>query len=112
MKRVKKLFALLFVIAALCCTGVTAFAQASAETASPPPTVYSEPAEAESGGEPVIEQLPESDLAENPEESPIQQEDGAEQPDSGSNVPYFAGAGIAVLVFIGVAIFCKIKGRN
>lgn len=28
------------------------------------------------------------------------------------NGPYFLGAGIAVLVFIGVAIFCKFKGNQ
>lgn len=28
------------------------------------------------------------------------------------NGPYFVGAGIAVLVFIGVVIFCKFKGNQ
>lgn len=33
----------------------------------------------------------------------------AEPPATG-NGPYFLGAGIAVLVLIGVAVFCKFKG--
>ncbi len=28
------------------------------------------------------------------------------------NGPYFVGAGIAVLVFIGVVVFCKFKGNQ
>ena len=112
MNRVKNLFALLFAFTILFCTGVTAFVQTGAEDASPPQTVYSEPAEAESGGEPIVEQLPEAAAPETSGQSSIQQGDAAEQPDSGSNVPYFAGAGIAVLVFAGAAVFCKIKGKN
>ena len=34
----------------------------------------------------------------------------AEPPATAGNGPYFLGAGIAVLVLIGVAIFCKFKG--
>lgn len=34
----------------------------------------------------------------------------AEPPAAAGNGPYFLGAGIAVLVLIGVAVFCKIKG--
>jgi len=48
-----------------------------------------------------------------PEESPAPQQETAEaQSARGSNIPYYVGAGMAVLVFIGVTIFCKIKGRN
>lgn len=32
------------------------------------------------------------------------------EPLAAGNGPYFLGAGIAVLVLIGVAVFCKIKG--
>ena len=31
---------------------------------------------------------------------------------SAGNGPYFLGAGIAVLVLIGVAVFCKFKGDS
>lgn len=34
----------------------------------------------------------------------------AEPPAAAGNGPYFLGAGIAVLVLIGVAVFCKFKG--
>ena len=41
MKRIKNLFALLFVMMTLCCAGVTAFAQTGAESPVPP-AAYSE----------------------------------------------------------------------
>lgn len=34
------------------------------------------------------------------------------EPLAASNGPYFLGAGIAVLVLIGVAVFCKFKGER
>ena len=34
----------------------------------------------------------------------------AEPLEAAGNGPYFLGAGIAVLVLIGVAVFCKFKG--
>lgn len=112
MKRIKNLFALLCVIMVLCCTGVTAFAQANADP-SAPPAAYSEPVGDEDDQAPAPASLAESAAPELPEESPApQQETAAERPAQGSNIPYYVGAGIAVLVFIGVTIFCKIKGRN
>ena len=36
----------------------------------------------------------------------------AEPPAAAGNGPYFLGAGIAVLVLIGVAVFCKFKGNR
>lgn len=112
MKRIKTLFALLFVMMALCCTRVTAFAQPNVE-ASIPPTIYSEPEEAQISEEPALTPLPTPDTPERSEESPApQQEAASEQPDEGNNLPYFVGAGISVLAFIGVSIFCKIKERN
>lgn len=101
MKQIKTLFALLFVMMALCCTGVTAFAQTNVE-ASLPPTAYSEPAETQTSQAPALTPLP--------EESPASlQEAASEQPAGGNNLLCFAGAGLAVLVFICVSIFCKIK---
>lgn len=112
MKRIKNLFALLFVMLVLCCTGITAFAQVGAEP-SAPPAAYSEPAENETDQAPDPASLAEPAASELPKESPApQQEAVVEQPAQGSNIPYYVGAGIAVLVFIGVTIFCKIKGRN
>ncbi|MCI9363040.1 hypothetical protein D7Y09_12435 [bacterium 1XD42-1] len=112
MKRIKNLFALLFVMVALCCTGVTAFAQTGAEP-SAPPVAYSEPVGNEADKAPIPTSPAEPVEPELPEESPAPQQETAEaQSARGSNIPYYVGAGMAVLVFIGVTIFCKIKGRN
>lgn len=112
MKRIKNLFVLLFVMMALCCTGVTAFAQTGAK-ASAPPIAYSEPVGDEADKAPISASPAEQIEPELPEESPApQQETAAAQSAGGSNIPYYVGAGMAVLVFIGVTIFCKIKGRN
>lgn len=112
MKRIKNLFALLCVMMVLCCTGVTAFAQVNADP-SAPPAAYSEPVGDEADNTPASASPTESVAPELPEESSApQQEVAAERPAQGSNMPYYVGAGIAVLVFIGVTIFCKIKGRN
>lgn len=112
MKRIKNLFALLFVMLVLCCTGITAFAQVGAEP-SAPPAAYSEPAENETDKAPALASLTEPAASELPEESPAPQQETAAAPSAGgSNIPYCVGARMAVLVFIGVTIFCKIKGRN
>ena len=109
MKRIKNLFALLFVMMTLCCAGVTAFAQTGAESPVPP-AAYSESVGDEADKAPIPASSAEPEL---PEESPApQQETAAAQSAGGSNIPYYVGAGMAVLVFIGVTIFCKIKGRN
>ena len=52
MKQIKNLFLLLFVMMALCCTGVTAFAQTGAEP-SAPPIAYSEPVGDEADKAPI-----------------------------------------------------------
>lgn len=66
MKRIKNLFALLFVMMTLCCAGVTAFAQTGAEP-SAPPIAYSEPVGDEADKAPIPASPAEPEL---PEESP------------------------------------------
>ncbi len=59
----------------------------------------------------------ESELPASQEEDPAQPSESATQetpaatPESG-NTPYFIGAAIAVLVFIGVAFYCKSNGNK
>ena len=45
-------------------------------------------------------------------ETPTQDELPAVSPQTGGNTPYFIGAGIAVLVFVGVAFYCKHNGNK
>jgi len=122
MKRIKAVFALIFAVTLICCTGATAFAQTPAEKdaldvssvvyevskedfASERDTMAAlekaVPGASNSAEEPVQEAQDEEMLAEQQDE-----------PQRKSNTPYFVGAGFAVLIFIGVAVVCKIKGRN
>ena len=113
MKRMKSLFTLMLAVLMLCCTGMTAFAQTAADPYAPPVA----------GGESMSEDVVLDPLAEMqnispdmPEITEASEQDlsaaGQQEAERDSNIPYFIGAGIAVLVFIGVAVFCKYKGNN
>ena len=114
MKPMKSLLVLMLAVLMLCCTGVVAFAQTSAETSVPPIVIGEEQTE-----DPVLDPLAEAqnitpDMLDE-SAAPEQDQDTAaaeQRPERDSNIPYFIGAGIAVLVFIGVAVFCKYKGNN
>lgn len=112
MKQMKKWITLLFVVLALFCGSVTAFAQDDAAS-SIPSTVSSESGESGNDEDSVLaltsEEAGASQLEESSAELP---ETTPEKADDSSNTPYFIGAGIAVLVFLGVFVFCKIKGKN
>lgn len=120
MKRMKSLFALMLAIMMLCCTGVTAFAQAAADASAPPVSIDASSGSEEQEADRVLDPLAKAqnitpDMLE--ESAALEQEQdkaaaGQQEPERDSNIPYFIGAGIAVLVFIGVAVFCKYKGTN
>ena len=112
MKQMKKWITLLLVVLALFCGSITAFAQDNDAT-SIPSAVSSESEESGNNEDSVLvltsEEAGASQLEESSAELP---ETTPEIVDGGSNTPYFIGAGIAVLAFLGVFVFCKIKGKN
>ena len=116
MKKTKKLVVLILALVTICCIGVTAYAEtASTEDIAASDSTFSQdldsmPLDSE------LEPLPEvrevtPDTLEIPveEETPAVLEGGLKQ---SNTLPYFVGAGIAVIVFIGVAVFCKFKGNR
>lgn len=120
MEQIKSFLILMVVVVTLCCTGMTAYAQQMEESSILSVSDgVSFPVEEEDSKD-----LPEVEVLEGTNENapgntasseallqePVE-EAGTEQQAS-DNTPYFVGAGIAVLVFVGVAVFCKIKGKN
>lgn len=60
-----------------------------------------------------LESLPDQvnpDVSDAPEETHAASE--TEQPSKRSDLPLFVGAGISVLVFGGVVVFCRMKGNR
>lgn len=116
MKQIKSLFILMLAIVTLCCTGMTAYAWTPDAGVSSVSDHTSVSVDTESG-EPVPEMdlleegsLPDGETLPESQEKTVEKRQ-AESAQSG-NTPYFIGAGVAVLIFIGVAVFCKIKGKN
>lgn len=116
LKKVKSLFILMLAIIMLCCAGMTAYAQTS-DSGVPPVSddalVSVDTESGESGPEmDLLEEgsLPDGETLPGSQEKTVEKQQ-TESEQSG-NTPYFIGAGVAVLVFIGVAVFCKIKGKN
>lgn len=115
MKKIKQWMVLMLALVTLCCAGVTAYAETLPEIGiiSISDAISSKDAEeASSEMEPlpeVRELIPGTPKPAAGQENPT---DTPQAPTRGSNTPYFVGAGIAVIVFIGVAAFCKFKGNR
>ena len=93
-------------------------------------SVYASPAPDTNGqaaSEAIISQLPTTDNSDVRDDSPAQpEEDAIETPaeenesetvtastsPKSSNTPFFIGAVIAVILFIGVAMYCKFNGNK
>lgn len=119
MKRMKSLLVLMLAVLMLCCTGMVAFAQTLEDSSVPSVSADIAPESEGQETDGVLDPLAKAqnitpDMLEE-STSPEQESDSVaaeQQPERDSNIPYFIGAGIAVLVFIGVAVFCKYKGNN
>lgn len=131
MKNCKAICFLLLALVLLCSLSLAALADTPPDIIDPP--ALSSPqaqAEASVSVEPppqVLDITPDSSDAEQsgpselaPSSQPEAPEDardqGSQEEDApaarGSNTPYFVGAVIAVLVLIGVALYCKYNGRK
>ena len=112
MKQTKKWITLLLAVLALFCGSITAFAQDN-DANSIPSAVFSEPGESvKDEDSALILPSEESETSQLEESSAELSEAKPEKADDSGNTPYFIGAGIAVLAFLGVFVFCKIKGKN
>lgn len=119
MKRFRSLFVLIFAVMMLCCAGMTAFAQSPVDTSIPPIPGTALSGLEDQPDEPVLDPLADAvdSLPDDTQEDPAGDPEpdaaaGAEQPGEDSDMPYFIGAGAAVLLLIGVTVFCKYKGTN
>lgn len=121
MKKMKSVWTLLFILILLCSLSAVAYAASPPELVEPPAppalTASSQGASAPMGPLPESVTIPKSSAATS---APVQPEMGAAEEaqaeaasarESG-NTPYYAGAVFAVLLFIGVALYCKFKGNG
>ena len=117
----KNLSIMLCTLMLVCTISVTAFAEVPSQPISDNQTEISQEFQPSTDPIPQIvditpEYTEESELPaeEADEQSETTQEDPAESPEKpkSSNTPYFIGAVIAVVVFIGVALYCKFKGNG
>lgn len=111
MKQMKKWITLLLAVLVLFCGSITAFAQDDAAS-SIPSAVSSESEESGNNEDSVLVLTSEEAGASQLEESSAELPETTPEKADSSNTPYFIGAGIAVLAFLGVFVFCKIKGKN
>lgn len=120
MKKIKSIFPFMLALVLMLSIGVTAFADESAPQYLPDTQVLSMEEDAAADPIPGIsteEELPAiiditpADSVEDEADEPAAAE---EQPQSekSSNTPYLVGAVLAVVLFIGVAVFCKFKGNR
>lgn len=115
MKKMKSIWTLLFTLVLLCSLSTVAFAESPSEPMDLPILVESlqeatEPEDPTPGAVEVIpapSDAPESAALKEPETkaeaTPVQEK---------SNTPYYVGAVFAVLLFAGVAVYCKCKGNR
>lgn len=114
MKKMKSIWILLFTLVLLCSLSTVAFAESPSKPMDLPILVESlQEVEPEDPTPEVVEVIPapsdapESATLEEPEtkaEATLVQEK--------SNTPYYVGAVFAVLLFAGVAVYCKCKGNR
>lgn len=123
MKNCKAICSLLAVLILLCSISVSAFAQTPPDLIDPPPAASSHleseaaatmdplPQAADITPEPSEASTP-SEQSTAPEDAEIQDNQEEALAPRSSNTPYFIGAVIAVLVLIGVALYCKFNGNG
>lgn len=121
MKTAKSILSLVLCIVLMFSIGIVAFADtpAAPEVNASQAQTQIEAAESTDSGESVQGELPtvidmtpdDEDVAASPD---VQQAEQQEQPaaEKSSNTPYLVGAVLAVILFIGVAVFCKFKGNR
>lgn len=120
MKKIKSIFPFMLALVLLFSIGVTAFADELIPQDLPNTQVQSMEEDAAADLIPGIsteEELPTiiditpSDSVEDETDEPAVAEEQP-QPQKNSNTPYLVGAVLAVVLFIGVAVFCKFKGNR
>lgn len=100
MKNNKRIVCAFIMLVMVFCLSMSAFAEANetgGEAAAVPSTVTA---------------VTEKDAPADDEISYIQESSAPSAKKTNSNAPFFTGAVIAVFVFAGVAVFCKVKGNK
>lgn len=99
MKNNKRFVCAFIMLVMVFCMSISAFAEAN-----------------ETGGEAAVPSMvtavAETDAPADDEISYIQEPSAPSAKGTSSNAPFFTGAVIAVIVFAGIAVFCKVKGNK